>query len=130
MNNNASIVSSMYEAFSKGDIPAVIDHLADDVQWEQWSDNSAQQAGVPWLQARSGKEGAGAFFNVVGGFNFKDFRVLLIMANENKVAAEIVLEADVPATGGHILMKKCICGHLMRMAKLFECDITRIPLNT
>ncbi|HSI78773.1 MAG TPA: hypothetical protein VK957_22960, partial [Lunatimonas sp.] len=41
------------------------------------------------------------FFKIVGGFDIKDFQVLSIMASENQVAAEIVFEADVPATGGH-----------------------------
>jgi ketosteroid isomerase-like protein len=101
MNNNVATVTTIYEAFGKGDVPAVISHLSDDVQWEQWIDNSAQKAGVPWLQARKGKGGALEFFKIVGGFNFKDFRVLSIMANENQVAAEIAIEAEIPATGGH-----------------------------
>jgi ketosteroid isomerase-like protein len=101
MSNNVATVMTIYEAFGKGDIPAVISHLSDDVQWEQWIDNSAQKAGVPWLQARKGKDGALEFFKIVGGFNIKDFRVLSIMANENQVAAEIAIEAEIPATGGH-----------------------------
>lgn len=101
MNNNVSTLKTIYEAFGKGDIPTVINHLSDDVQWEQWADNSAQKAGVPWLQAHRGKDGAMEFFKIVGGFNIKDFRVLSIMANENQVAAEIVFEAEVPATGVH-----------------------------
>ena len=101
MNNNVATVTTIYEAFGKGDVPAVISHLSDDVQWEPWIDNSAQKAGVPWLQARKGNGGALEFFKIVGGFNIKDFRVLSIMANENQVAAEIAIEAEIPATGGH-----------------------------
>ena len=101
MNNNLKTIHSIYEAFGKGDIPAIIDCLAEDVQWEKWDDNSAQQAGVPWLQARQGKEGALTFFKIVGELNIKDFRVLSIMSNENQVAVEFIIEADVPATRGH-----------------------------
>lgn len=101
MNNNLKTIHSIYEAFGKGDIPAIIDCLAEDVQWEKWDDNSAQQAGVPWLQARHGKEGALTFFKIVGELNIKDFRVLSIMSNENQVAVEFIIEADVPATRGH-----------------------------
>lgn len=101
MNNNVATVNSIYEAFGKGDIPAIINCLADNVQWEQWTDNSAQKAGVPWMQARKGKDGAFEFFRIVGEFSIKDFRVLSIMSNGNQVAAEFVIEADVPATGGH-----------------------------
>ena len=101
MNNNLKTIHSIYEAFGKGDIPAIIDCLAEDVQWEKWDDNSAQQAGVPWLQARQGKEGAVTFFKIVGELNIKDFRVLSIMSNENQVAVEFIIEADVPSTRGH-----------------------------
>jgi ketosteroid isomerase-like protein len=101
MNNNVAAVNSIYEAFAKGDILTIIEHLADNVQWEQWADNSAQKAGVPWMQARKGKDGAVEFFRIIGAFNIKEFRVLSVMANENKVAAEFIIEADVPATGGY-----------------------------
>lgn len=101
MKNNAATVGALYEAFGKGDIPSVLNYLSDDVQWEQWDDNSAQKSGVPWLQARNGKDGALEFFKIVGGFTIKDFRVLSLMANESQVAAEIIFEADIPSTGGH-----------------------------
>ena len=54
-----------------------------------------------WMQARKGKDGAFEFFRIVGELSIKDFRVLSIMGNENQVAAEFIIEADVPATGGH-----------------------------
>jgi hypothetical protein len=38
---------AIYEAFGKGDIPTILGYIADDVRWEAWQDNSAQQAGVP-----------------------------------------------------------------------------------
>ena len=103
MNNNLETVEIIYEAFGigKGDIPAIIDRLSDDVQWEEWADNSSQKAGVPWMQPRTGKDGALEFFRIAGELNIKDFRVLSIMGNETQVAVEFVIEADVPATGGH-----------------------------
>jgi len=89
MSNNLQTIDSIYQAFGKGDIPAIVEHLADDVQWEQWADNSAQKKGVPWLQARQGKAGALEFFKIVGALHIKDFRVLSIMSNENQVAVEL-----------------------------------------
>jgi hypothetical protein len=99
MNDNLATAGAIYEAFGKGDIPAILDHLADDVRWEEWADNTAQQAGVPWLQAQHGKAGALAFFQVMGGLRVLDFRVLSLMAGGNQVAAEIVIEFESPATG-------------------------------
>jgi ketosteroid isomerase-like protein len=101
MSDHLAIVSAIYEAFGRRDIPAILDHLADEVQWESWADNSAQKAGVPWMLPRQGKEGVAAFFGVVATLDIKEFRVLSLMAGGNQVAAEFVLEADVPASGGH-----------------------------
>lgn len=47
MANHLDTVSAIYAAFGKGDIPGIIQHLSDNVQWESWADNSAQKAGVP-----------------------------------------------------------------------------------
>lgn len=99
MNDNLATAGAIYEAFGKGDIPAILGRLADDVRWEEWADNSAQTAGVPWLQAQHGKAGALAFFQVMGGLRVLDFRVLSLMAGGNQVAAEIVIEFESPATG-------------------------------
>ena len=101
MNNNLETVHSIYGAFGQGDIPAIIDHLADNVQWEQWADNSSQKAGVPRMEARKGKDGALEFFKIAGELDIKDFHVLSVMGNEDQVAVEFVIEADVPSTGGH-----------------------------
>jgi ketosteroid isomerase-like protein len=101
MQNHVTTVNSIYDAFGKGDIHTIINYLSDDIQWEQWADNTAQKAGVPWMQARHGKEGAWEFFKMVGEWNIKEFQVLSIMGNDNQVAAEFVIEADVPASGNH-----------------------------
>ena len=102
MSNNLSTVQQIYACFSQGDIAGILDKLDDDVRWEEWADNTAQKAGVPWLLSRRGKEGASAFFQYLGSsMQIKDFQVLSIMDGGNQVAAEFVIEADVPATGGH-----------------------------
>ena len=101
MNNNLQTIQNIYEAFGKGDVPFIINCLADDVQWEQWADNSAQKASVPWMKMQYGKEGVIEFFKTLGQLVIKDFQILSIMSNENQVAAEFVIEAEVPSTGGH-----------------------------
>jgi ketosteroid isomerase-like protein len=99
MNDPLATVGAIYAAFGRGDIPAILDQLAEDVRWEEWENNSAQQAGVPWLLARRGKTGVLEFFGVMGGMQMRDFRVLSLMAGGNQVAAEIEIEFDVPSTG-------------------------------
>ena len=101
MHNHLATINSIYEAFGKGDIPTILNYLSEDVQWEKWADNSAQNAGVPWMQAREGKEGAAEFFRIVGKFHIRDFEVLSIMGNDKQVAVEFVIEANIPATEGY-----------------------------
>lgn len=89
-------VQKIYAAFGSGNIPVIIDMLSDNVAWESWADNSAQKAGVPWMRPGRGKAGAMAFFQVAGQFQIHEFQVLSLMANENQVAAEFVLDATPP----------------------------------
>ncbi|MEZ4736317.1 MAG: nuclear transport factor 2 family protein [Caldilineaceae bacterium] len=101
MTNHLTTATAIYEAFGRGDIPTILSHMADDVQWEQWADNNAQRAGVPWMQARQGKAGVLEFFQVLGGMTIKEFQVLSMMVGGNQVAVEFVIEVDLPGTGGH-----------------------------
>ena len=48
--SNLPTVQSLYQAFGAGDGTAFLSHLAENVEWEQWPDNHAAAAGVPWLQ--------------------------------------------------------------------------------
>lgn len=89
-------VRKIYEAFGRGDVPFIVDMMSDDVEWEAWSDNSAQAAGVPWLRPRRGKGGVAEFFQLVGQFQIHEFQVLSIMANDRQVAAEFVIDATPP----------------------------------
>src|SRR3954452_9941562 len=101
MHNHLATINIIYDAYVKGDIPTILNYLSDDVQWEQWADNSSQNAGVPWMQAREGKDGAADFFRIVGEFNISEFKVLSIMGNDRQVAVEFIIDAVVPNTRGH-----------------------------
>jgi len=84
--SNLTTVKAIYEAFGRGDVPAILDVIADDCEWEAWSDNSAVKAGVPWLQPRVGKAGVAEFFSVVGQMEIVDFQVLSLMDGGEQVA--------------------------------------------
>jgi ketosteroid isomerase-like protein len=97
MSDHLKTVASIYEAFGRGDVPAILATLSDQVQWEAWADNHAQRAGVPWLRRQHGRAGAEQFFETIAGFTIHDFQVLSLMGAESQVAAEILIEATVPA---------------------------------
>ena len=101
MSKNIETISQLYAEFGKGDIPAVLDRLADNVEWEVCAvPTEAQKAGVPWLQPQRGKDGARKFFDIVGKMDFKVFDILSLMEGGNQVAALLRIEADTPE-GGH-----------------------------
>ena len=89
----------MYEAFGRGDVPAILDNLADDVRWEQWENFFPHREEVAWLAPRQGRDGAAEFFGVVGSMEIAEFEVRDIMASDNQVAATILIDAKVPGGG-------------------------------
>jgi ketosteroid isomerase-like protein len=62
-------VQRIYAAFGRGDIPAIIDELDDNVEW----DVEVPTPGVPWLQPRRGKTGVLAFFQSLAPLAFPTF---------------------------------------------------------
>lgn len=55
-------VQSIYAAFGTGNVPAILERLADDVDWEMGADDH----GVPWLAPGRGRAHATRFFQTVG----------------------------------------------------------------
>ncbi len=98
--SNLATVQSIYEAFGKGDIPAILDMLADDIEWESWADNSSVKAGVPTMVPRHSKAEVVKFFEAVGQMDITDLQIINMMEGGNSVAVEFVLEAKLPAWGG------------------------------
>jgi ketosteroid isomerase-like protein len=97
---NLATVQGIYEAFGKGDVAGLLEPLAGDVVFEEWPDNSAQKAGVPWFAERHGHDGAGEFFALAGSWEIHDFQVLSMMAGGDKVVVEVLMDAT-PAGGSH-----------------------------
>jgi ketosteroid isomerase-like protein len=98
---NLKTTQLIYEAFGRGDVPAILELCAEDVAWEHWPDNRAQQAGIPIMQARIGKTGVGEFFAAVGTLTMQGFEVLNMMEGGDQVAVTFLIEYDTPA-GGHV----------------------------
>ena len=96
MSDHIRTVASIYEAFGRGDVHTILAALSDDVKWEEWADNRAQRAGVPWLQRRHGQAGARDFFELAGHFQIHAFQVLSLMAGGEQVVAEVQIDATAP----------------------------------
>src|SRR5262245_23874033 len=98
--SNSQAVQSIYEAFGRGDIPAILDALADDVRWEHWPDgNGAGRQGVAWLTPRDGREEVGGFFEALGALEFHDFTPTELFESNGRVVALIDVDLAVRETG-------------------------------
>jgi ketosteroid isomerase-like protein len=97
--DHVTTISDLYAAFGRGDIPAILDALAEDVRWEQWDDNTAQREAVLHLQPRTGRDGVAEFFSVIGGMTFNAFEVRGLAAGDDLVVADILVDATLPSGG-------------------------------
>jgi ketosteroid isomerase-like protein len=99
MNDNVAAVQAMYEAFGRGDVPAILERLSPEVDWEEGRDGH----GVPWLKAGRGREHVAAFFESLRQLDFLRFEPLSLLAGGNQVAAVIAVDLTVRATAGRIV---------------------------
>jgi uncharacterized protein len=102
MPSNRETVESIYQAFGRGDIAAIVERLAPDVEWDPPGTSSAQRAGVASVQPRRGAAQAMEFFRVVGGLQFHEFKLLDLVGEGDCVAARMLVRCTVPATGQRI----------------------------
>lgn len=100
-SGHLTTVQGIYEAFGRGDVPAILDRVADDVAWESWEvEHHGQKGGVPWLAPRTGRDGVGEFFRVIGeGLRFHSFEVQSMLVGERAVAVTLLLDVEVVGGG-------------------------------
>ncbi len=66
---NVDVVQRMYAAVGGGDIPTVLDLLADDVEWVLQGPSV-----IPWAGTHRGREAVGEFFSMLGqNLDFEQF---------------------------------------------------------
>jgi ketosteroid isomerase-like protein len=54
--SNLKTLMEIYEAFGRGDLPAILARFSDTIEWEY----GATASNIPWVQRREGKAGAEA----------------------------------------------------------------------
>ena len=94
---NADTVRDIYAAFGRGDVPAILERLAEDVDWEFAYPTDHE---IPWLRRQRGHAGAVAFFQAAGdNLEFKSFAVDHIVGDGPVVVALVSQEIKVKSTG-------------------------------
>jgi ketosteroid isomerase-like protein len=93
------IVGTIYEAFARGDVPAILELLSPDVAWDIWPDNFGQRADLPHLRPRRGREEVGEFFAVVAEQTPYAFTVHDLVADRDTVVAVASVDFGLPNGG-------------------------------
>ncbi|HEX2136163.1 MAG TPA: nuclear transport factor 2 family protein [Microvirga sp.] len=97
--SNIDVVRSAYESFKRGDIPAILDLLAEDVEW-QYGPISTD---VPWLQHHRGRDEVRRFFEALTGLDFHQLDTKTFLGSGDLVVALLDVRATVKATGREIV---------------------------
>lgn len=92
-------VQQIYAAFGRGDVPAILACLADDVEWEYGTGPNP----VPWLQPLHGRGEVPRFFQALGeGIRMESFRPKQCLSDGALVVSLVDVELTVRATGRRV----------------------------
>ena len=95
--SNVPTVQHVYDAFGRGDVPTIVSHLSESIQWEY----GMSDAGVPWLLAT---EGAGRSSEVLccpRAFDLQQFQPKTFLGNVVVVLIDVAF--IVKATGRSVI---------------------------
>lgn len=93
--SNIGTVQAIYEAFGRGDVPAILERLDEGIEWER----NGMGHGVPWLAPGRGKAHVGQFFASLAAVDIGKFVPMNLLEGGNQVVAVIDIELTVKATG-------------------------------
>lgn len=96
--SHVETVRAIYAAFGQKDVPAILERLAPDVEWEYGGGTE----GVAWLSTRRGRAGVVEFFQSLAGLQLSKFDVHTVLGEGRLVVALIAVEAVAVATGKRI----------------------------
>jgi uncharacterized protein len=96
MADHVATVLDIYHAFGRGDVPTILDHLDDDVQW----DHGVRTTALPWLVPGTGKDHVVAFLQALAaGLEFTVFEPGTPCEGGDVVMVAVREEARALATG-------------------------------
>jgi len=95
---NVKAVQTIYEAFGRGDVPAILAQLADDVAWDQ----DAPGYGMAMYEPGRGKAHVTRFFETLQGLEFTRFEPTNFLVGGDQVAVTIDVDVVVRATGKRV----------------------------
>ena len=99
--NHLATISEIYAAFGRSDIPTILSHLADDIDWEY----STFPNPVPWLQPLQGRDQVPQFFDaLLSRVEFTQFEPRGFFTNDSNTVVDLIdVKFIVRATGKEVI---------------------------
>lgn len=96
VQQNLRTIAGIYEAFGKGDVPAILGAISPEVEWEFGTPDH----GVPWLRPGRGHAAVVRFFEALGAtLELRSFEVLAVMGEGEWVVGLVRLHGVARQTG-------------------------------
>ncbi len=99
--SNIEVVQGIYEALGRGDLPAILDQVADVVDWEYAYRTAPND--VPWLQPRDDKAGIEKFFESLVALEIHSFTPKTLLEGPGLVVALCDIDFTVKKTGKRVV---------------------------
>lgn len=122
--SNLRTIQEMYDAFGRGDIPAILSKFSDRIEWEY----GAASTNVPWLQRRQGREGAAAFFASLEEMQMLKLHPKQFFEGDGVVVVLLDVEFIVKSTGERVAEEDEI--HVWRFDKEGKVERFRHGVDT
>jgi ketosteroid isomerase-like protein len=119
-----STIQAIYEAFGKGDIQSILEHLSPMVDWDYGPGHST----IPWMQHRHGHVGAQEFFAALNALEFHRFEPKTLLEGPGIVVALIDVEFTVKTTGKRVVEEEEV--HIWRFDEAGKVNRFRHRIDT
>jgi ketosteroid isomerase-like protein len=86
--SNRQTVDGIYAAFGRGDVPAILEVLAEDVAWE----HDTKDHGIAVLTPRRGRREVMAFFEGLAVLEFQRFEITGVLEGGRQIAVAVQVE--------------------------------------
>jgi len=93
---NLETVQTIYAAFGRGDVPAILEHLSEDVQWEHLLKD---HYGIPYYLPGSGRAHVMRFFEALSAIDLTRFEPVNLLVGGDQVVALIHVSVTNKKTG-------------------------------
>jgi ketosteroid isomerase-like protein len=99
--SNIALIQKLYAAFGKGDLPGMLEHMSEDIDW---GIEAAASREVPWHGTGSGKKFAAKFFETLGKeCDFPRFEPSGFVASDDAVFCLVTFEVRLKKNGSKSL---------------------------